>query len=361
MASSANGNCSAATALATDADADKSCASCGKTGGNLKRCTACKSVWYCGVTCQIDHRKAHRKECKRIKRELEVQQSCNGNEEGRDRAGGRKKAEERFSLWNPRPREDCPICMTVFPLNTELQMYMACCGKLVCCGCTFSQQIVTLKKNQERADGEPLLKNVCPFCRKALPDDSEDEKTIKSMMKRIVLGDAVAASEMSKLFETGEDGHPIDIEKSLELLKLAADLGHGDSNATMGSYYANGEFGFPQDIVKAKMHCKKGAKGGDCNARYNLGVMEGKTGNNSLAIRHLRVAAQSGHPLAINALTLFKEEGFISEDELELAKSAFNEAVKEMRTEQRDRHIQYLKDTGEYDGSILGHYTKTER
>ena len=49
----------------------KSCASCGQRGSDcrLKKCTACKSVWYCNVTCQKAHRKAHRKECKRIEEE----------------------------------------------------------------------------------------------------------------------------------------------------------------------------------------------------------------------------------------------------------------------------------------------------
>ena len=49
-------------------DAEESCASCGKTGADLKRCTACKRVWYCDVTCQRKHRKAHRDECKRIEK-----------------------------------------------------------------------------------------------------------------------------------------------------------------------------------------------------------------------------------------------------------------------------------------------------
>lgn len=61
----------------SDAEQAKQCASCGKTGDALKRCTACKLIWYCGVNCQIDHRKSHRKGCKRIKKELEASSSNN--------------------------------------------------------------------------------------------------------------------------------------------------------------------------------------------------------------------------------------------------------------------------------------------
>ena len=46
------------------------CASCGKADANLKACTACKLVKYCGVECQVTHRPAHKKACKKKVREL---------------------------------------------------------------------------------------------------------------------------------------------------------------------------------------------------------------------------------------------------------------------------------------------------
>lgn len=38
------------------------CASCGKSD-SLKKCTGCRSVWYCSKECQLAHRGAHKKEC----------------------------------------------------------------------------------------------------------------------------------------------------------------------------------------------------------------------------------------------------------------------------------------------------------
>ena len=51
----------------------KICASCGKSDDaeGLKQCTACYSVWYCNVTCQRDHRKAHKSKCREIAAELD--------------------------------------------------------------------------------------------------------------------------------------------------------------------------------------------------------------------------------------------------------------------------------------------------
>ena len=39
------------------------CAHCGKQGAELKRCSICKCVWYCGATCQNAAWKRHKKTC----------------------------------------------------------------------------------------------------------------------------------------------------------------------------------------------------------------------------------------------------------------------------------------------------------
>jgi hypothetical protein len=47
------------------------CNSCAQASLRLKTCNACESAFYCNVDCQGAHRKAHRRECKRIAAELE--------------------------------------------------------------------------------------------------------------------------------------------------------------------------------------------------------------------------------------------------------------------------------------------------
>ena len=46
----------------------KLCSACGKKSDTVKKCTACKCVWYCDTMCQKKRRKEHIKECKRIKK-----------------------------------------------------------------------------------------------------------------------------------------------------------------------------------------------------------------------------------------------------------------------------------------------------
>ena len=64
-ADAGEGDCGAlhvAQALRTLALKD-SCAHCGKHGVELKRCSICKHVWYCGSACQNAAWKRHRKMC----------------------------------------------------------------------------------------------------------------------------------------------------------------------------------------------------------------------------------------------------------------------------------------------------------
>ena len=49
----------------------KFCSACGKQIDAVKKCNGCKCVWYCNKECQNKHRKAHKKECKPIKKELD--------------------------------------------------------------------------------------------------------------------------------------------------------------------------------------------------------------------------------------------------------------------------------------------------
>ena len=43
------------------------CGYCGKSGPNLKQCSACKCMKYCNVSCQRLHWKNHKGECSNIK------------------------------------------------------------------------------------------------------------------------------------------------------------------------------------------------------------------------------------------------------------------------------------------------------
>ena len=112
------------------------CANCGKEG-DLKSCAACKMVKYCSRECQSAHRQQHKKECRKRVAELHD--------------------EKLFTV--PPQKEDCPICFLRMPSLASSQIFMACCGKTICCGCFFASGA------KIRGDKEK-----CPFCRTPAPD-----------------------------------------------------------------------------------------------------------------------------------------------------------------------------------------------
>eukprot|EP00956_Cyclotella_meneghiniana_P040098 scaffold186627_cov20-Cyclotella_meneghiniana.AAC.2 len=186
------------------------CASCGKADANLKACKACKLVKYCGVVCQVAHRAAHKKECK-------------------------KKARELFDaqLYAQPPRqEECPICMIPLPLSDDKSVYMNCCGKIICQGCIYY-----------------LTRDCCPFCITVSP--RTDEEIIKRVSNRIEkYNDPKAMIVMSGFYRNGWHGLPVDQSKEIELVQRACELGSASGHFDLAIYYDEG-VGAEQDKKKA--------------------------------------------------------------------------------------------------------------
>ena len=133
------------------------CASCGKAEVDdikLKKCTACKSVRYCSVKCQREHRPKHKKECKKRAAEL--------------------RDEILFNQPDCTHYGDCPICCLPLPIDIKSSTMMVCCSKMICKGCSYANQTRQL---------EWRLEQKCPFCRHSLPK-SQKEADINRMKRR---------------------------------------------------------------------------------------------------------------------------------------------------------------------------------
>jgi len=79
------------------------CSACENKSDTLKMCRACKCVWYCDKKCQNKHWKEHKKECTRIKKEL-------------NERGGKLSLGEELDigpLEKRPPREECPTTVCV--------------------------------------------------------------------------------------------------------------------------------------------------------------------------------------------------------------------------------------------------------
>ena len=126
------------------------CANCGKgeeSAGDLKACTACKLVKYCNRDCQIAHRPQHKKSCKKRAAELH----------------------DKALFKEPPPREECPICMLLLPIDPGDATFHSCCGKLICYGCIHAMNMEDIKKGKE------WEKHLCAFCRTPRPNSDEEQ------------------------------------------------------------------------------------------------------------------------------------------------------------------------------------------
>ena len=305
----------------------KLCSKCGKESDKLKKCTACKCVWYCDKDCQNRHWKEHKKECKPIKKELA-------------KRGGKLDLGTELDvgpLGKLPPREECPICMRVLPIHPKLHTYAPCCGKTLCCGCNYQHQT----KSSEQA-----VLPTCAFCRTTVPRSIEEELALRS--KRIELKDPDALMGMAMDYSCGRNGMPVDHAKCIGLLREVVDLGFTTAQYQIGAFHSTGEMGLEQNEEEAFKCYKEAAEGGHLIARHSLGCTEGRNGNHAAAMRHVRLSASGGYRRSMGSLVSCFEGGLLQHKDLAETLQAFYCARTEMKSEDRDQYIKLLKETGEY-------------
>jgi hypothetical protein len=285
------------------ADIMMCCAGCGKAEVDdikLRKCNGCKSVRYCGVKCQREHRSKHKRECKNRAAEL------------RDEILFRQPESSHLG--------DCPICCLPIPNDAKKSTLMACCGKTVCIGCNVS--------NQKR-EIEQRLYPKCPFCRHPLPE-SEDEFD-KNRMKRVEANDPVAMCEMGvhRYHEGDHDG-------AFQYWTKAARLGDVESHYTLSIMYQQGG-GVEKDEKKQVHHLEEAAIGGHPGARYNLGCHEWDNDRYERAVKHFITAANLGHDGSMEQLKSCLKRGLVSTDNFATALHAHQASIDATKSPQRKK------------------------
>ena len=295
------------------------CANCGngeESAGDLKSCTACKLVKYCNRDCQIAHRPQHKKLCKKRAAELHDEQL----------------------FKDPPPREECPICMMPLPAEAGVAgviLFKVCCGKTICMGCIHAMAMEEVRKGKKM--GEIVI---CAFCR--TPQESSNEEGIERVKRLMENGNADAFNIMAKYYVNGEYGMPQDRPKANALYLKAGELGCANAYSSSGYNYSVGR-GVEIDTKKAKHYYELGAMKGDVNARYNLGLMEGKAGNHQRAYKHMIIAARAGYNKSLDIVKKGFNNGHVTKDEYAGTLRAYHECQSEMKSEARDKAADFQR------------------
>jgi len=288
--------------LDEDENVTMCCAACGVAENEnikLKKCNACKSVRYCGVQCQKNHRQRHKRACKKRAAEL--------------------RDEILFKQLESSHLGDCPICCLPLSIDEKKSTMMACCSKLICLGCNYANRMREL---------EGKLQHSCPFCRH--PRAKSQKEADLDMMKRVEANDPIAICQMGE--RCSDEG---DYESAFEYLIKAAGLGDAGAHYRLSAMYYEGK-GVQKDKKKEVSHLEEAAIGGHSRARHNLGVIEKENGRNDRAVKHWIIAANMGYDGPLENLKLEYREGLVSKEDYASALRGHQTAVDATKSSQRD-------------------------
>ena len=231
---------------------------------------------------------------------------------------------------DPPPKLDCPICMIPMPFANGFERfnktYQACCGKVICNGCT---KAASIKMNK----GE--LKSCCPFCRVPVPNSNKEY--VEMVKKRMKLKDGEAFFILGCEYSFGCSGIPHDINRAIELWHKGVEFGSLEAHIFIGSAYSNGE-GVEEDIEKAMYYWKLAAIGGHEKARHNLGWVELEHNDNiDRAMKHFMIAARSGYDESLKVVGEGYKDGAVTKNEYANTLRAYQDSIDEMKSEERTK------------------------
>lgn len=247
----------------------------------------------------------------------------------------------------PPPAEDCPICMHPFPCENQKQVYMDCCGQMICWGC--------IKRHEKSS--------TCPFCR--LPKSKSASGWWSQLKKRMQCNDARAfhqAYSHSSLHSCVQEEKGIEfsqISDSFALLCLcrAAELGLSCSIFDLFVMHGKGNDLIEKDQGKAMLFLEAAAWKGYIPARYHLGDRKYRRGNGLEALPvneitiffkkekdihffdsalHFSMAAACGHKKSVDSLIEMQNKNIICEEDLTRSMSSYRQCKQEEWSEERE-------------------------
>ena len=234
-------------------------------------------------------------------------------------------ADDKDLFKQPPPREECPICFLPPPLNNILLSYKSCCGKILCMGCVYHDNI-------------EMDRHICPFCR--TPPSASDLEYVERLKKRVDAADADAIFQLGSCYKLGMRGLPQDYGKANKFWLGAGELGHALAHNNLANAYENKE-GVERDTKKAEYYYELAAMGGDVEARRNLGVKECNAGSMNRAMKHWMISAGAGDDESLNVIRECFLNGHATKDDFERALRAHKEATVRRRVI-RETHMLHI-------------------
>jgi TPR repeat protein len=224
-------------------------------------------------------------------------------------------------LFNEPPRaEDCPICFVPLPelLCGKGKSYFACCGKILCIGCVFTDV-----KNH---------RNPCPFCRAPPPEHTSD--WLRDLNKRLEVNNPEAFFQIGVVYFNGNDVTQ-DKSKGLDFFFRGSELGSANASYQIANAYREGN-DIAKDTKKALHYYGLAVMKGDNTSRCNLGINEATASRYDKALKHWQISRGRGHDASLEIVKRLFFQGRATKDDYEKALRSYQEYIDEIKSDQRD-------------------------
>lgn len=229
--------------------------------------------------------------------------------------------------------DECPVCLSKLPHQSNCQQYQVCCGKLICLECITSIYTTHVEDEREKIRKGKVIENkapLCPFCRE--PVSTSIEESVQRLKKRIDTHplDSHAKCLLAYCYIDDSEKLPKDVNKAIKLFFSAARDGSATACSALGDLYnptvsSIGRKMLPPSFVEPNLHksihfYSLAADAGNTEAMVRLGLLTLVFGSDvCLAFRHFMSAALRG---CGEALRIIKEgyiQGCISKEEYAFA------------------------------------------
>ena len=263
----------------------------------------------------------------------------------RARLAAASRTEDPLKNWTRLQNEECPICMLPLPLGSEIS-YCVTCGTTVCVGCQVSS-VKVHRRDGKDAHTAIVKATTCPYCRSSTAIGGDKFRSDKTM-KLANAGHHEAMHRVGNHYFMGEMCLRQDKAEGLKWYHRALEAGSGLAAFSLGCCYYQGD-GVEKDIDKALEYLQKAAELGFIKAFHNIGILLVSKGEIEEAMLNYRKAAICGdsHESVFKSLRDGFKDGYITKDEyaftLRENQKACNEmkreAMEEFRKDEREQEI----------------------
>ena len=264
----------------------------------------CFGAQYCNAKCQTSNWKIHKKEHRRLCKEMNLKNSEGEMKDDVVEAVGVDDGETKETATaNSSPHQEeedvCPVCIEALQKDSHKFLRFSCCGKGIHQWCRKGIHASSLSDEQKYS---------CPLCRTKYPDSAKEE--IERLRPWVEKGKAWAQCSLGQRYLNGE-GVDQSYQRAKELYELAANQGQATAQYNLGVMYNRGQ-GVGQSYERAKEYYEAAARQGHADAQYGLGLRyangQGVEQSNEIAREWWMKSAEQGNENAIEALQINDEQ-----------------------------------------------------